>query len=169
MPAPEILAVLDRLLHAYPEKRLEKPTLKVYLEELADIPPQLLEQAASQHIRSSPYFPRIAELRQISHQLSGIANFNALAFPPTDHLDLQAFQLHHAFFTLGEFEDHVWQSLIKQFENVGRHYRAEELRQHLSHLRQVHTARQAGKDWPPSAHRRRYSQWSQLVINGFDN
>ena len=165
MPTSEILAILDRLLHAYPEKKLDKRTLKIYLEELGDIPAQLLQQAASQHIRTSPYFPRIADLRQRAHQLSGSALFTTLASSPTDYLDLQAFQLYSAFFKLGKFDAHVWLNLIKQFENVGRPYRAEELQGQFSHIQHVQAARLAGEEWPPPEQRRRYADWDTSSHN----
>jgi hypothetical protein len=63
MPDLEITAILERLIQAFPEKRLPKDSYLVYLDELADIPVMLLERAARHLIRTSTYFPRISELR----------------------------------------------------------------------------------------------------------
>jgi hypothetical protein len=151
-------------LHAYLDKRLDKHTLKIYIEELADIPPQLLQQAASQHIRTSPYFPRIADLRQVAHQISGAANFSSQAPAAIDYLHLQAFEFYNALFKPGEYEEQTWQNLIKQFEKVGRFCCAEELRQQLSHIRQIQAARLAGRECPSLAERRSCIHWVLSII-----
>jgi hypothetical protein len=163
MSASEILAILDRLNHAYPDKRRDKRTMKVYLDELSDIPAELLHQAASQHIRTSPYFPRIADLRLIAHQLAGTANFASLASPAVDYLDLQAFQLHTAYFQHGVLDPQAWQRLLRQFENVGRSCRAEELRRQLEHIQQIQAAHARGEEWPPLEQRQRYHDWEILT------
>ena len=70
MPDYDILSILQRISHAFPEKPLDEFTLKVYVDELADIPVMLLERAARQHIRTSSFFPRISELRQVADQIA---------------------------------------------------------------------------------------------------
>jgi hypothetical protein len=162
MPASEILIILERLNHAYPDKRLDKRTMRVYLDELSDIPAEILHRAASQHIRTSPYFPRIAELRLIARQLAGTANFASLSSPAVDHLDLQAFQLYNAYFQHGTLDLQAWQSLIRQLENVGRSCKAHELRLQFAHLQKVQTSRLKGQDWPTLNERRRYRIWGKL-------
>lgn len=156
MPDDDLRTVLKRLASAYPEKRLDSHSLQVYLDELADIPPALLLQAARRHIRSSVFFPRIAELRRIAEQLSGEANFASLAPPGTDYLELQAAQLDADYFHRDLLSLPAWQQLIRQLDNLGRTCRADELRLRLHHLQQLHAAHQQGDDWPPLPVRLRY-------------
>jgi len=162
MPGYDTLSILKRIARAYPEKRLEEATLLVYQEELADIPAFLLAQAASQHIRTSTYFPRVSDLRQAAQQLAGTAQFTTLRDPGVDSLDLEAHQLENDYFQQGEFNAQAWNGLASQFENVGRPHRAIELRQKAQHIQESEAARERGEEYPSRLERLRYATWDTL-------
>jgi len=162
MPGYDTLSILKRIARAYPEKRLEQDTLLVYQEELADIPALLLAQAASQHIRTSTYFPRVSDLRQVAQQLAGTAQFSTLLESGVDFLSLEAHQLENDYFQQGEFDAQAWKGLADQFENVGRLHRAVELRQKAQHIQESEAARARGEEYPPRLERLRYGTWDTL-------
>jgi hypothetical protein len=159
MPATEILAILDRLNHAYPDKRLTKPTLMLYIEQLSDIPAPLLDQAVSQHIQTSPWFPHISDLRQAAQQVAGNANFASLQSPGVDFLALEALGLENDYFQRGKVDPHAWDRLANQLERVGRSHRAEELRAKARHIQESEAAYQRGEEYPPRADILVYAQW----------
>ena len=159
MPATEILAILERLIHTYPDKQLTKPTLKLYLEQLSAIPAELLDQAVSHHIQTSPWFPHISDLRQAAQQLADSANFASLQSAGKDFLALEAFQLENDYFHQGEFDLSTWNKLADQFDRVGRSYMAEELRSKARHIQEREAAYQKGEQYPPRAELLRYAHW----------
>lgn len=59
----DILRVLKILGDVYPNFHLSSSAVEVYIQILADIPDQVLEQAALDHISRSTFFPAVAELR----------------------------------------------------------------------------------------------------------
>lgn len=65
----EILHVLALLGAVYPGFELKELTVEVYLRLLSDIPADLLEQAALDHVSRSTFFPTIAELRSAAFGL----------------------------------------------------------------------------------------------------
>ncbi len=134
MPSSPILPVLRRLSSAFPDRPLDEQTLQVYLEELGDIPLPILEQAASRLIQTSAWFPRIAELRQVSMQLAGTLDIRSIFPPGVDDLGQQAMQLDNAFFHDGEFDTQKWEQLALKMVRLGRDYRAEELRRRSANI-----------------------------------
>jgi hypothetical protein len=148
MPATDTLSILKRIATAYPEKRLDEATLRVYQEELADIPTALLDQAVRQHIHTSPWFPHISDLRKRAHQIAGITSFNSLPPPGVDSLALEAHQLENAYFKSGEFDPLAWEKLACQLERRGRIYRAEELRLKARHIDELDQACRRGEQYP---------------------
>jgi hypothetical protein len=133
MPAKSVLDVLEMLALAYPDRSPDRQTLQLYLEHLADIPLQLLERAARQHIDSSPWFPRIADLRQLAARLANTSRFDTLPPPATyDVLAAQAEALEQAFYLRGELDEAAWLSVIERFERANRPHRAEWARQRLA-------------------------------------
>jgi hypothetical protein len=159
MPATDTLSILKRIAIAYPEKRLDKATLQLYQEELADIPISLLDQAVSRHIQVSPWFPHISELRNIAQQIAGNIDFASLSTPGVDSLALEAHQLETAYFKLGEFDPLAWEKLARQLERCGRIYRAEELRLKAIHIQELEAANQRGERYPSPEVRARYAEW----------
>jgi hypothetical protein len=120
----EIIEVLETLALAYPEKANDKRTLALYLEHLADIPAHLLASAARQHINTSNWFPRIAELRSAARKLAGTPYFESLPERPIDLLAAQAQALEDAFYAHGELDEAAWRKLAAQFERCARPHRA---------------------------------------------
>ena len=63
-----IAQVLTLLMDAYPNEFKDEDqkvrTIRVYRQALVDIPPDLLKAAALNHITSSIWFPKIAQLRE---------------------------------------------------------------------------------------------------------
>lgn len=59
----EILQVLKILEDVYSSYRLSSDAVEVYVQLLADVPGEVLKQAALDYISRSTFFPAIAELR----------------------------------------------------------------------------------------------------------
>ena len=141
------------------DKHLDAGTIELYQAELSDIPAPLLDQAVSQHIQTSPWFPHISDLRQAAQQLAGSANFTSHQPPGEDFLAREAFQLENDYFQQGAFDLHAWEALADQFERMGCPHRAEELRRKVQHILEAEDAYYWGEEYPPSADRLRYAQW----------
>lgn len=76
----EIYKVLNllKVAYAYIERdrspaQLEQ-MVKLYCELLADVPPGELRAAALQHIAQSKFFPTVAELREVVHDMHRVAD-----------------------------------------------------------------------------------------------
>jgi hypothetical protein len=65
----EVLRILKILGDIYPSFQLNSSAVEVYVQLLADIPGQVLEQAALEHISQSTFFPAIAELRSAAFDI----------------------------------------------------------------------------------------------------
>ena len=133
----QILNVMTALSNAYPDKRYEKNTLEIYLEHLADIPAQLLEQAARRHIQNSNWFPRIAQLREQAARLAGTHDFTSLAPNHEDSLALQAAALEREFYLRGKMDLTSWEKLERGFKRAGRSHRAQHTRAKLQRLQRI--------------------------------
>jgi hypothetical protein len=135
MPALEqILAIFKTLSLAYPEKKLDEPTLQLYMEQLADIPVNLLWRAVKEHIQTSDWFPKISELRKSAARLAGTNQFESLAPHPVELLLEKAIALEDAYYQQGILDSAAWQSLAEAFERADRPYRAEATRRKLAML-----------------------------------
>ena len=64
------------LVAAYRQEEIESPTVKLYESSLKDISPDLLAQTVQSVVRSSRFFPSIAEIRETAATLAGV-------LPPT--------------------------------------------------------------------------------------
>lgn len=159
MSDDDTLSIIQRIFHAYPDKPLDESTLKVYEDELADIPSMLLERAARQLIRTSAFFPRISELRQAADRIAG-TTFNLPAASLGDnYLNLEAHLLEKDYFQHAEFNINKWDKLADQLEQVNRPYRAAEVREKAHHIQEREKAFQRGEDDPSLEARQRYAQW----------
>jgi len=74
----EFLKILKTLTDAYSSQRVEADTLQVYLDNLKDIPAWLLELVVARHLRTSAWFPKVSELREIAEQMTGARDFSGL-------------------------------------------------------------------------------------------
>ena len=70
----ELLKTVRLLGDAYPSFPLSSATIDVYVRLLADLPADLLEQAALDHISRSAFFPTVAELRSAAFDLLAAAH-----------------------------------------------------------------------------------------------
>ena len=63
---------IQQLIIAYPNFKSPNPDglLDVYEKNLSDIPDWLLAKAVAAHIRSSKFFPSVAELRELASNLA---------------------------------------------------------------------------------------------------
>jgi len=59
----EVIAVLGKLVAAYPRFQLGKETAELYIEMLSDLDAERLEVGARRYIQTGQYFPTVAELR----------------------------------------------------------------------------------------------------------
>jgi hypothetical protein len=159
MPDDDVLSILLRISYAFPDKPLDESTLKVYMDELADIPILLLERAARQLIRTSSFFPRISELRQAADQIAGITFDSPASSLGASYLNLEARLLETDYFQHGEFDMNKWEKLVNQLNQVNRPYRAAEVREKASHIQEREAAFLRGEDFPSAEARQRYAQW----------
>lgn len=67
---PGLAALLADLVDAFPRDAISAQTVRVYARELADVPVDRLAQAVSDLIRTSRYFPRVAEIRERAAELA---------------------------------------------------------------------------------------------------
>lgn len=156
----QALEILERLALAYPERRLERSTLRVYCEHLAEIPPDLLRRAADQHINTSNFFPRIAELRLIAQQIAGVTDFRCVAPSLDEQLDAlfaTRQKLEQAFYFEDELDPAAWQALSRAYAHLGRTFAAEGVLQRLADFQDIAA-------WTPEQARARalrYAEWNQ--------
>ena len=127
----EILDNLERLTYAYPSQKLERQTLEVYLEKLADIPGYLLERAVDKHIKSSKWFPRVAELRDTATDLAHTQDFSSLPSETVDGLRAEALNLEDSFYRDLYLDEAAWRKLASAFELAGRGHAAGHIRHKL--------------------------------------
>jgi hypothetical protein len=132
-----MLELLETLSLAYPGRSPDKRTLQLYLEHLGDIPLGVLKRAVDEHIRSSSFFPRIAELRQRAEKHANIGPSGHFLQPTGDLLAFQAQDLEDAFYYDGLLDPAEWERLAGQFERLGRHARAAHAREKLSRLQAI--------------------------------
>lgn len=138
----DAVPLLKSLADAYRDTRFEQATLKLYLDHLADIPLPLLKAAVAEHIRSSPWFPKISELRQAAARLANTEHFETLAPAPLAgetaaevwSLIIDAQALEDAYYTEGRLEPAAWQSVAAAFDRLDRPFRAEFTREKLRRL-----------------------------------
>ena len=65
------LACVQMLIAAYPKQKVTDRTIKLYIQMLSDLPPQILAAAVTQHISENNWFPTIAELRTLARKMAG--------------------------------------------------------------------------------------------------
>jgi hypothetical protein len=131
----QIQRVLETLTLAYPTKKLDKLSLELYFKFLADIPGYILEVAADHHIRTSNWFPRIAELYKTAARFGGRDDLADLEPKHSNNLTALAIELEKSFFREGTLNHKDWIALVERFERAGRPHRAEHTRRKLAHLR----------------------------------
>jgi hypothetical protein len=122
--ANQILAAL-RQLSAYYGKEPSEAQVRVYLDMLNEMDPQVLQHAVRAWIRRSPFFPRVSELLEMER------NYKP---PALDLLAAQAQALKDDFYCEGRLEPEAWEILATRFEESGRPARAEHTRQNLHRL-----------------------------------
>ena len=141
----QIQKVLETLTLAYPTKNLDKLSLELYFKYLADIPGHILEGAADHHIRSSNWFPRIAELHSAAAHIGGRDDLTNLEPKHSNNLTALAIELEKSFFREGTFNTNEWGALAERFERAGRPHRAEHTRRKLARLQHTDAGVQDAK------------------------
>jgi hypothetical protein len=136
-----ILELLSHLYLAYPQKEQQESTLQLYLKMLADIPIWLLELAIEQIIHTSPFFPKISEIRQVTAQIAGTQRFDQLPREPVDRLAFLAQSLEDDFYHAGRLDPAEWQALAEAFTLADRPHRAEHTLEKLRRLQQIQAKR----------------------------
>lgn len=63
-------ALISDLVRAYPRTPISPDTLRVYLDDLGEIPHALLEQAIRQVIRTQEFFPTIRSIREACAEIA---------------------------------------------------------------------------------------------------
>lgn len=135
----EVFAILEELIAAYPEKALSKNTLDMYFSHLQDIPGVTLAAAAREHVRTSPWFPKIAELRQGAAKLAGAVLLDNHYAEGNGHRSLVGAELdlQEAFFHGEELDVAAWEKLIRGYEEEGYNECAEQSRRRLAHYKRT--------------------------------
>ena len=136
-----IAAALKKLTAAYPERKVERATLEVYVEELGDLPDWLLEAAVDEVIRQSAWFPKISELRQAAARLANTRSFESLPRRLVNALSAEAQALEDAFYHEQRLDPAAWAALAQAFEAAGRPHRAGFAREKLRRLEWIAAAR----------------------------
>ena len=143
----EILSILENLLHAFPGQKLTRATLKVYIDHLADIHPQLLQQCVNRLIEKSTWFPRVSEIRSEAARIVG-HNQISLWQPPLSHLWDRYYQLQHDFYHHRILDERAWLDLAEEFSLRNCPHSAAATRQRISdyqHLMQEESLHGVGK------------------------
>ena len=78
----QILAILEDLLYAYPNQKLPRQTLQIYIDHLSDIHPYLLEKCVNNLIENSTWFPRASEICTEARRIAGPHTFSTWEPPP---------------------------------------------------------------------------------------
>lgn len=159
MPDLDLIAVLERLIQAFPDKRISQSSLQVYVDELADIPPMLLERAVRRHIRTSAFFPRVSELRQAAEQIISKYPYIPGLSPHESYLTLEAHLLEDDYFHHAEFNLAKWEKLAELLDQADRPHQAKEVRQNAQHIREREAAFQRGEEYPSAQALQRYARW----------
>lgn len=128
----QTMIILQSLIFAYPDADRPGQTLHAYLRHLSDIPGGLLEAAVHKHIQTSPFFPRISDLRALAKQLANAIDFNAVSpawdetfsLYPSSELVKRAIALEDDFYQQGKLDEAAWLTLIQDFRNANRRHRA---------------------------------------------
>lgn len=128
----QTMVTLQSLIFAYPDADRAGQTLHAYLHHLSDIPGGLLEAAVRKHIETSPFFPRISDLRALAKQLANAIDFNSVspawdetfALYPSPELEKRAIALEDDFYQQGKLDSAAWLTLIQDFRNANRGHRA---------------------------------------------
>ena len=141
----QIQATLETLKAAFPEKTHSKATLELYYRYLADIPNGTLERTVDELVRTSQWFPRIAEVRQVASRYAGTDNYFEATPRFPDQLAARALQLERDYYHTGVLEEEAWRSLALQFERQGRAHRAAHTRLKLERLLANGSFEQAGE------------------------
>ena len=120
----EIIEILE-LLSDYYDRTLINPQVRVYVRHLSDLHIFSLKHAARDRINTSPFFPKVSELRE-----------TAARFPPPepDPLWDELQSLKRKFLTGGGLDLDAWSDLEQRFESARRIDEAHHLRRTLYHL-----------------------------------
>jgi len=138
----DLIGVLEMLSRAYPERHPNADTLDEYLQHLGDIPIFLVERAAREHIRESPWFPKISELYQRCTKLAGSSIYrvnggfdfleqSTRATPRDDPLLRRMLTLEDEFTETGRLDAEEWKRLAAEFRHADRPHRAARLLERL--------------------------------------
>ncbi len=76
----DVLKVLKLLGEVYPNYQLSGSAVAIYVRMLSDLPAELIEQAALDHISRSTFFPTIAELRSAAFDILEAVQQNPSAY-----------------------------------------------------------------------------------------
>ncbi len=131
----QVLSTIKQLTAYYAREPSDKQ-VKIYVELLGDIEAWRLQDAASDWMRKSPFFPKVCELRELAQ---------AYPEPPPDYLAAEASLIADKFYFTGELDQAEWEALIERFEQADRPYRAANLRKRYA----TYTAMLARQDNDP--------------------
>ncbi len=68
-------SVIQELAEYY-EKEMSPGTIKIYLDTLGDIPPDLLDMATKRIIKTGkPFMPRVSEIRKVASEITRLGQY----------------------------------------------------------------------------------------------
>ena len=144
----EVIEILE-LLSEYYDRTLTNPQVRVYVRHLSDLNIYSLKHAARERINTSPFFPKVSELRE-----------TAARFPPPEPDpfwdELQS--LKRKFLTGGGLDLDSWSDLEQRLEAVQLLGYAHYLRDTLRHLQNDYDENGVYLDEA----KERYLEWENL-------
>jgi len=132
----QVLAVIQILSDAYPERQLPKGAINIYINAFYDVPADYLERAAFACIQSSPWFPKVFDLRRQALKIARVQNFDV---EPTDSgisLRIRRYKLQRDFANGEPLDESAWLKLIEDCERSGFTESAEDNTRRLAYYRE---------------------------------
>jgi len=132
----QVLAVIQILSDAYPERQLPKGAINIYINAFYDVPADYLERAAFACIQSSPWFPKVFDLRRQALKIARVQNFDV---EPTDSgisLRIRRYKLQRDFANGEPLDESAWLKLIDDCERSGFTESAEDNVRRLAYYRE---------------------------------
>ena len=108
----DILRVIKLLGDVYPSYKLSSSAIEVYVRLLEDIPSQILELSALDHISHSTFFPSIAELRSAAFSIIEAADPIPTAYEAWSEVQVKIRQVGH--FNSPQFDNPLISHVVDQ-------------------------------------------------------
>lgn len=117
MASDAVTDLITLLSGAFPERKIDEKLINAYISGLDDLTPSSMVAAGKQLIRTSKYFPRVAEIRAAARAAVGdVSGFDNLMADYQEIVD----NLYH--------EPDIYRDMADRFTRAGRLCMAESVR-----------------------------------------